>query len=77
MKAALGILFGLIGLLMSSCGGIFFATTVGSTDGYASGIRTIAGISLVIGVLLLWAGIALWRSSRRQRASTAAPPEST
>jgi len=78
MKAFFGIFLGLVGLLMSSCGGVFFVGSLGSSSGgYASGIRMIAGFFLLVGALILWAGISLWRSWKRQSTDSAAPNEPT
>jgi hypothetical protein len=68
MKVLLAIILGLIGLLMSSCGLLFLVL------GGLRGIGTIAGPSLIIGVLLLWGAYTLVKSPAKEPPVTSSPP---
>ena len=71
MKAFLTILFALIfglgGLLMSSCGLIFLVA------GGGSGVAVIALPAFIIGALLIWAAYALVKSRKKADEPPAAP----
>jgi hypothetical protein len=59
MKAILAIIIGLVGLLMSACGGLFTAVDLGNT-----GTLIISVPSLIVGMLLLWGAHSLWKSRK-------------
>jgi len=56
----IAIILALVGLLMSSCGGIF---TVASMGQGTQSMLVIALPSLAVGLLLIWIGVKLWKSS--------------
>ena len=62
----LALFLGLIGLLMSLCGGGFLAASVASHDAYSEGIVAIALPSLIAGLLVLWGGVALFKKANRR-----------
>lgn len=56
----IAIILALVGLLMSSCGGIFTFASLGQS---MKGVLVIALPSLAVGVLLIWIAVKIWKGS--------------
>jgi len=69
VKAILSIIVGAIGLLISSCGLLFLVG--GGTGG---GYWPVAVPFVIIGGLMLWGAVALWRSWRKAIKQQGAKP---
>jgi len=72
VKAIVAIIIGTIGLLISSCGLLVLENAF--RGGRLNGIWLIALPCVVAGGLLLWAGVALWRSWRKSKMVPRAEP---
>ena len=74
VKAIGSIIIGAIGLLLSTCGLVFVGHSL-TGNGGGGGVLPIAVPSVIVGGLLLWGAVALWRSWRRSRKAAAAGPQ--
>jgi len=70
VKAFFAIILGFIGLLMSTCGGLFTFAAFS-----APGVLVISLPSLVVGGFLIWGARTLWNSRSPDSEAPAQPPQ--